>query len=500
LLSSSNIASLLKPEVYPHPTFDLRLLETHISWVILTGDFAYKLKKPCKYSFVDYSSLELRRGFCLKELQYNRRLAADIYLDVVPIYELGDGAFRIGEAAEQYNCENTAIEYAVKMRQFPQQAILSSRVDHHELVPEAIHQFGQSLARFHESIELADPNLEYTQLNHIRQDANDNIQTLLASLPADSNLNPTLNDLQRWTQEEFALRASTFEKRRNSGFVRRCHGDMHLNNLIQLDGKIIAFDCIEFNEEFQWIDVMSDLAFPVMDFYAKGRADLSGILLNAYLETRDDWQGMEIFRFYAVYRALVRAKVTWLDPSKHISNQAGSVAHDTHPWELYFQTATQLAFPRPPRLAITMGLSGSGKSTRAMQYVSKRGALRIRSDIERNRMGETQQSHDRYSTQSRESTYQRLYELADWLLSLNYSVVVDATFLKRSMRHKFQALASRLQVPFDVLACEAPVEELKRRIANRQGDASEATQSVLLGQLSEIEPLSDEERLFVVSE
>jgi uncharacterized protein len=497
-LSSVSVELLLGPEVYPHPVGELQLLETHISWVLLTGEIAYKIKKPCKFSFVDYSTLELRHEFCLRELEYNRRLAAEIYLDVVPIFVTEDGALRIGESIDGGNVSGVPIEYAVKMKQFPQEAILTSRIEHHELTPESIEKFGGDVASFHDSVESVNPKLECVQLTHIRQDAIDNIILLKEALPKRSSLQPLLETLKTWTEDEFARRESVFQKRLDNGYVRRCHGDMHLNNLVQIDSKVMAFDCIEFNEEFQWIDVLSDLAFPMMDFLAKERPDLAWRLLNAYLEAREDWYGLEVFRFYAVYRAMVRAKVTWLDQSKHIPKSKDiGMPEETGPWEQYIHTAMRLAFPEPCRLAITYGLSGSGKSSQALSYVTKHGGLRVRSDIERRRMAKELESEVSYSMASRERVYKRLYIFAKLLLGWNYSTAVDATFLKLEMRQKFQALASSIQVPMDIIACEVSVEELERRILLRSGDPSEATLDVLHRQFAEIDELTEAERLLV---
>jgi aminoglycoside phosphotransferase family enzyme/predicted kinase len=493
-----DVSQLLKPEAYPHPVSGLRMLETHISWVLLTGEYAYKLKKPCQYSFVDYSTRELRHHFCLKEIEYNRRLAAELYLGVVPIYRSETGSLRIGGLDDASLDSPEPIDYAVMMKQFPQDSILSARVDHHELTPESVDQLGRDIAEFHDSIERVDPNLECVQLVHIRQCAIDNIAMLQSGLSRDSHLQPVLASLLLWTEEEFNQRKPVFARRLRDGFVRRCHGDMHLNNLIQLNGTVMAFDCVEFNEEFQWIDVLSDLAFPVMDFIAKGRSDLAWRLFNAYLETRQDWLGLEAFRFYAVYRALVRAKVTWLDASQHgATTGQASNSQALNLWAQYIETATRLAFPPQCRLAITHGFSGSGKSTRALAYIAKQGGLRIRSDIERKRIVRDGEREDLYTPISRERIYDEILDLARHLLTWHYTVVVDATFLNRPLRHRFHTLAENLRVPFDILSCEAPTEELERRIEHRLRDPSDATVDVLHQQLENSDPLSDAERAMV---
>jgi aminoglycoside phosphotransferase family enzyme/predicted kinase len=498
-LSSASIHRLLRPDAYPHFVSKLELLETHISWVVLTGDFAYKFKKPCKFDFVDYSTLERRQAFCNKELEYNRLWASKLYLGVVPVYSDEQGRLRVGDDFSNSHIKSSPVEYAVKMKQFPQDAILLQRLADPRLTAEVIDNFGFDLARFHEDSERADERLECVKMIHIREDAIDNIRFLQKELSRDSYLLPLLERLGVWTEKEFALRYDTMQTRLERGYVRRCHGDMHLNNLVQLGDRIAAFDCIEFNEGFQWIDVMSDAAFPVMDFVAQGRADLGWRLLNGYLEGREDWDGMELFRFYAVYRALVRAKVTWLDQSKHISLGTEHVLErETGPWETYIRTAERFAFPSPVRLAFTFGLSGSGKSTKALDYAAERHALRIRSDVERYRISDIDLKY-RYSTKSREQVYDRMLDLAHRLLAMQYSVVIDATFLRLAQRKKFERLAASLGLPFDILACQATMAELEYRIEQRTGDVSEATLGVLHRQSEEIEPLTDLELRSVVT-
>ena len=563
--------NLLNSAAFPHPVAHPKLLETHISWVVLTGSFAYKIKKPCRFDFVDYSQLSLRHHFCQLELQLNRRLAAELYLGVVPIIALPNGQLQFGDIDQTTTELGSIVEYAVKMIEFPQDAILAQRLNQTELPSAAIDRLATGIARFHDSIEVVDPQLECVQLPHIRQDALDNFELLQRELPVDHECQTLLKKLKEWTEQEFARCHSVFADRLNRGFVRRCHGDMHLNNLVMVDGKLFAFDCIEFNEEFQWIDVISDLAFPLMDFIAAGRSDLGWRLLNVYLETREDWFGIELLRFYSVYRAMVRAKVQWLNSCSSLallaSNQEAPDSNESNvtkphlpTWQVYLSTAKRIAFNhyyreshkpedfqslhgsrdegrevdedfgksdhgdrggRGGRLAITFGVAGSGKSTRAMEYIQQYGGIRLRSDIERTRIeigdhsfasspgtedvkGTDRQTtgHDgpvgneRYSAISRAAVYQRLYELADWLLKQDYTVVVDATFLLRHDRQRFQQLAEKHQVSFRILSCQAPQDELVRRIESRTNDPSEATRDVLFQQLTIQEPLTNEEQRF----
>jgi hypothetical protein len=497
---------LIDPAAFPHPVSEIHLLETHISWVVLTGAYAYKLKKPVKFSFVDYSTLAKRHEYCLKELELNRRQAAELYLDVVPIFQNAGGRLRVGVPLEPDSGSDRITEYAVKMRQFSQDAILAHRLQHAALSVSAVNQLGIDIAQFHQAIEPVDSKLECVQRHHILQDALENVQLLRKKLPTNSELQPTLAKLLTWTEREFARCYSTFGQRLSDGFVRRCHGDLHLNNLIQLDGRILAFDGIEFNEEFQWIDVMSDLAFTVMDFMAAGRADFGWRMLNAYLESREDWSGMEVFRFYAVYRAMVRAKITWLDPSRHQATsmndsdqQSDTTGLESNPWDHYLCVAESLAHPPAPKLAITCGVSGSGKSQRALKWIDRHGGLRLRSDIERRRVM-LPVGQPAYSEESRERVYRHLLHLARRLLERQYPVVVDATFLKRHQRVSFRRLADQLQIPFEILVCDAPLGELERRISQRHGDPSEATNQVLHDQLRAREEIAADERVFVQPE
>ena len=501
----NTIASrLLHPDAFPHPVTHLRLLETHISWVILTGKFAYKIKKPVQFDFVDYSSLDLRLQYCQDEIKLNRRFAPELYLDVVPIIEHDKGLV-VGDypVSDSAMTDSNPIEYAVRMNEFSQDSIVAARLDHPDLTPKAVELFGQSIATFHETIKPDQPPEDCGQPIGIEHDAVDNFKTLRRELRDGIRLEK-IEKIEKHTMAQLATLEHKFVRRRTAGMVRHCHGDLHLKNIIQWEGKLLAFDGIEFNRQLQWIDVYSEIAFPVMDFVARGRADLAWRLLNSYLEAADDYQDMDVLIFYLVYRAMVRAKVTWLNPANHSqrireeSNREQSPEnYFAGPWDKYLDAAAYFTFAMKPSLSITHGFSGSGKSTTALTLIEQEGGLRIRSDVERQRLAARFHPQDTYSAEMTQRVYEYLAEQARSVIRAGMPVVIDATFLKRSQREIFEKLASELKVEFRIVTCDAPFDELCKRINSRNADASEATTDVLEMQMKTHQPLTTDELEFV---
>jgi uncharacterized protein len=440
--------------------------------------------------FLDFSSLEARRHFCDEELRLNRRLAPELYLEVVAIR----GSLR----DPHIDGEGPIIEYAVKMREFAQRALASSMIGRGEFTAQHVDDLARIVAHFHAGAAVASA-----------RDRHGTPEAVLASMQQNFNQahsyftqgrdRCTLEELKRWARREYVGRRATIAARREKGRVRECHGDLHLGNVVVLAGRPVAFDCIEFNEEFRWIDVMNEVAFLRMDLEDRGRPDLAWRFLNRYLEATDDYAGVEVLRFYAVYRALVRAKVHAMRARQPRVDSAehGRLLRAARG---YLRLASRLATPGRPVLVITHGLSGSGKTT-ATDVISERlGAVRVRSDLERKRLygvaplGRSGSGLDRgiYTPQATAATYERLAQLAQGLLESGYAVVVDAAFLQRAERDAFHALARRCAERFVILDCQAPQAVLRERIARRLGvgkDASEATLSVLKRQLATREPL-----------
>jgi len=292
------ITALLDPSRYPHPADRVDVIETHVSWVLLAGAFAYKIKKPVTLPFLDYGSVARREMFCRAELSLNQRLAPQLYLDVLPIGGTPDqplfGAL-------------PAIEWTVRMRRFDENGRLDRVASRGELTPAHLSQLAATLCAF-QAAAIADRR--FGAPDRVLAAAQENFTELRDLLPPSAQTE--VEQLARWTDEEFARRRGVMAERQAGGRVRECHGDLHLGNLVLIGGEVTAFDCIEFNEEFRRIDVASEMAFLWVDLLDHGRPELAAWLLNVWLEIGGDFQALHVFRFYAVYRAMVRAKVAAL--------------------------------------------------------------------------------------------------------------------------------------------------------------------------------------------
>jgi len=464
-----------------------RLLETHISWVLLDGVHAWKIKKPVQLSFLDASALATRQRLCGEELRLNRRLAPSLYLDVVAIHGTPD-APRLGGGGP-------VIEYALRMRQFAAGALLSEQLAAGTLLPAHLDRLAQRLADFHAAAAIAAPGTPYGTPEAIEGDALRLLEALsqhgegLACAP-----------LRAWMDAAAPRLHTLWQGRRAAGRVREGHGDLHLANAVLLGDDVTAFDCLEFDPALRWIDVLSDIGFLVMDLLAHGRGDFAFRFLNAYLDRSGDHAGVPVLRWYLVYRALVRALVARIR-----AGQGGAASGPDH-----LALALRLAGQADARLLITHGVSGSGKSHVGQRLLEQAQAIRVRSDVERKRLFGLQAldaSAQRvpggiYGADATRRTYARLRELAGIALAAGHRVIVDAAFLRSTERDDFRRLALELEVPFTVLHCQAPAAVLHERVrarGERGDDASEADLSVLERQLAAAEPLSAAERTSAVT-
>ena len=494
------IAALRAPACYPHAVEQVELLQTHISCILLAGDHAYKIKKPVNLGFLDFSTLAARRFYCEEELRLNRRTAPGLYLEVIAI----SGS----ESAPVLGGGGPAIEYALKMRRFGQDALLDRMARRGALTAQHIDALALGLARFHAGIERAGPELEFGSSGRILAPALQNFEQMreLASAKRDLALLARLGD---WTAREHASLAAVFDARKREGWVRECHGDLHLGNIALLDGVPTPFDGIEFNADLRWTDVMNEVAFLMMDLFDHGLSRLAFRFLNAYLERTGDYAGLRVLRFYLVYRALVRAKVSCMR-----AHQPGMVAREQREIEQEYRRhlhlAERLAAPRHAALLIMHGLSGSGKTTIAQGLAEALGAVRLRSDVERKRLfglaaeARSGSAPDAglYAPGASERTYAHLAGLARDLLASGYPVIVDAAFLKRSWRDRFAELARGAGAAFAIAACTASPATLRARVTLRErsaSDASEAGLCVLERQFATEEPLAADETAHVLA-
>jgi len=364
-----------------------------------------------------------------------------------------------------------------------------------------------TLADFHAGAPAAAPGSRFGAPAQLLAAAQENFVELRQLLaPADQ---PLVEELATWSEAEFARRTADFVARKRGGCIREGHGDLHLANMVLIDGQVIPFDCIEFNDDFRWNDPISEIAFIWIDLLDHGQAGLAAWLLNAWLEAGGDFGALAVLRFYAVYRAVVRAKIAALRARQE---KPADAATEIAAARAYLELAWQIAAPSAPTLTITCGLSGSGKTTASTARLLDHGRvdagslIRLRSDVQRKRLfglaplAASGSALDQgiYTQDANTRTYSALLSLARTALAAGWPVIVDAAFLRRAERDSFAVLATELGVGFSILATEAAPEELRRRLLARKGDASEASVDVLDRQLDWFEPLSAAEQAAVV--
>lgn len=478
----------------------IRIFETHISWILIAGNDAYKFKKAVHFDFLDFSTLDARHFYCLEELRLNRRLAPEIYLDVVTITGSPTHPVIGGSSAP--------IEYAVKMRAFAQQALWSERIEKGCLSAREIDRLAQKLAQFHQSATIAPLESVWGSPDALRAVAEENL-FLITGLVAGAGEKKATNDLMAWQNAQQQRLESTFEKRKSMGFIREGHGDLHSGNILTIDDRVTAFDCIEFNESLRWIDVMNDLAFICMDLQFHGLHGLAARLLNGYLEMTGDYEGMAVFRYYRAQRALVRCKVALLRARQLAAEGRAATLHAAQAAE-YLAFAVQGIKPAASAIILMHGYAGSGKSTLSMHLVELVGAVRIRSDVERKRMhgiavtsaAATPFGVGLYDRATTRATYEHLRMLTRSVAVSGIPVIVDAAFLKRWQRRLFEHLATELGVPFFIVETYASEATLRMRVAARAQlghDPSDAGLEVLAHQLAHHEALSDNEKKQVIA-
>lgn len=474
------------------------LIETHISYVLVCGELAYKIKKALRTPFLDQSTVMLRQRACQEELRLNRRLAPDLYLAVVPISGSAAAPVMQGRGA--------LIDVAVKMRAFAQAGLWDRLAERGQLGTGHVDQLAGQLARFHARAEAAAPGGTLGAAAQVRQAFVQSLDELENLIPAPDE-RADLALLRAWEQAAFDRVHSLLDQRLALGRVRECHGDLHLGNVTLVDGCSTAFDGIEFNAALRWIDVINEVAFLTMDLQAHRLPRLAHRFLNTYLEHTGDYGGVPLLDYYGVYRALVRAKVHALRAAQLAAADAGTQGAGEHAHaDAYLHLALELSRRdgQPGALLITHGYSGSGKTTLTQGLLEAIGAIRIRADVERKRLaGLPVWQHPGplvvdalYDHGMTARTYGQLSLLAGPLLDSGYPVILDATFLRRCHREMARQLAAHHGVPFIVLAFDADTNVLRQRLRQRAAtaaDASDADDAVLEEQMRIAQPLQADE-------
>jgi aminoglycoside phosphotransferase family enzyme/predicted kinase len=491
------IETLKTQSPFDHPVERFDLLETHISYILLTGPYAYKFKKPVDLGFLDFTTLEKRRFYCEEELRLNRRLAPALYLTVIPITGT--------ESSPHLGGSGPAIDYCVKMVQFSADAELDRVLERGQLSTRHIDDLAAQIAHFHQQSAVAGADSAFGTPAEVGRFALENFDQIPLDTAYPPEIQQHLAFLRTWTVQQLEKLEPVLSERKRKGWIRNCHGDMHLTNMALIDDRIVVFDCIEFNESLYWIDVINEIAFLLMDLDDRGRSDLAHRFLNRYLERTGDYAGLGLLDLYRVYRSLVRAKVAQIQ-----YRQLRPEAEERQACQQRFMRHLALADrytnkPAPVPLIITYGFSGSGKTWLTDKLIDLTGAIRLRSDIERKRLAglgaeartDSRIGADLYQPAMTDYTYERLRALAREVLASGFPVIVDAAFLKYRQRDAFSQLAATLGAPFYILHLQAREATLRERIRQRQiggEDASEATLAVLDYQLRANEPLTDAER------
>lgn len=493
--STPLIQALLSPTVYDHPVEKIELVETHISWIILTGSYAYKIKKPVNLGFVDFSTLEKRNHYCEEELRLNRRVAQDLYL----------GLTRITGSPENpiLNGTGQAIEYAVRMKQFDRTQELDKVLERGELFRSHLDPLALKLVEFHREAEKAPEESLFGTPDMLAVPMRENFSQI-RSLAAEPDEEEQINRLEAWTEASLKKYRDKFLNRKKEGFIRECHGDLHLANMVLINGEITIFDCLEFNENLRFIDVMSDLAFFLMDLDDRGHPELANRFLNRYLKEGGDYNGLSLLLLYKVYRAMVRAKVASIRLGQPgLQPKEAKDLREEH--RSYITLAEKYTRPLENILFMTSGFSGAGKSVLAGEISEAIGAVWIRTDVERKRMvslsaedkTESPIEQGIYSEKMTRLTYERIGQLAKNLLKEGYSVILDGTFLRREQRMTILEIANKSGKPLVIFHCILPENLLQKRVNQRREegmDPSEADLGVLQWQMRIFEPFSDVER------
>ena len=486
------IDKMQQSEFYPHPTSQpIELIQTHISYVFLTGKYAYKIKKAVNFGFLDFSSLDKRKKYLEAEISLNKEIAPEIYLEVIPITKTDD-SLRLNGSGE-------IVEYASKMRQFPQENLFSNLFAREKLTLEHIKQLGKTVAQFHQQAKTSDRITSFGTINKIKAAFDENYQQTINYIGKVQS-QQQYKETKAFTDKFFIEQTSLFKARQNNNKIRECHGDLHLKNICLWQNKIQLFDRIEFNEQFRFVDVMYDVAFVVMDLDIRGNPNFANVFLNTYLEQTGDWEGLLILPLYLSRQAYVRAKVTsFLLDDPHISSTAKQEA--TNIAANYYYQAWKYTKPHQGKLLLMSGLSGSGKTTVAKVIASQTQAIHLRSDAVRKHLAgiplEETGGNEIYTAQMSQKTYDRLLQLGTLLTKAGFTVILDAKYDRLNLRQSVITAAKSNLIPLQIIHCTAPIDILRDRLDNRSGDISDATANLLSKQQATAEAFTEEEQSLV---
>ena len=505
------LEGLLRPSAYCHPIGEVELVTTHISWVILAGEYAYKIKRPVRYPFIDLTSLERRRLLCEEELRLNRRFAAELYIEVCKVAAAeggarmgcSDSAGAVGSAPDA----EVILDYAVRMRRFPRAEELDRLLDARRIEPHELERFGHELAQLHARLPAAPAASSWGRPDEVKAQLLRNLLECADAARVFGSATEVLA-LRDAMQAKVAAATSGMAARRSNGRIRECHGDLHSRNIVRFRGRLVPFDCLEYDPALRWIDTADEIAFLSSDMKARERPLRAHAFRTGYLAESGDYHACRVLALYEAHRALVRAKVAALSATQKGDAGAREVLRLEHARLVTF--AGEALAPKTPRLLLMSGLSGSGKTWLARQLAARLAAVHIRSDVERKRragLRELAPSHSRlgeglYSPGATAALHEDLVRATDEVLSGDITAIVDATFLERAQRARFTEVAARRGVSLHLIHCEAPEPLLRARIMERSrtgSDSSEAGLEVLAWQRAHAQPVTADEGIEVIA-
>jgi aminoglycoside phosphotransferase family enzyme/predicted kinase len=489
------LKSLQKPDAYPEPTNSVRLLQTHVSFLFITDNFVYKIKKPVDFGFVNFTTLDRRRFYCREEVRLNRRLCPEIYAGVVELRDSASGA--------TFRGEGNVIDYAVKMKRLPEERMLDRLLAEDKLTEADIRKIARVIASFHLDAERGGTIDEYGSSAGIMRNWAENFRQIeeLVNIPWAKT---DLEMIKNWGETFMATNEALFAERVTQGFIRDCDGDIHLENIC-LTSFVCIFDCIEFNDRFRYIDTSADIAFLLMDLDYHDKSSFSAVFLQEYTAVSGDRGFMRLLDFYKIYRAVVRGKVESLklfDPD--IPEAEKISAKDKA--RRYFRLAKGYVIRQgwPPTIIITCGMMGSGKSAIAsalsfelgMEITSSDAVRKELAKIPRDRRNFDEYGTGIYTPAFTEATYRELLIRSEQALHAGRSIIVDATFRGKEDRTRFGSLAARHNAPFYIVHTFCPEKLLKQRLDERSrhpGGLSDGRWELYNRQKNEFEPPGKDE-------
>lgn len=486
----------------------IKMLQTHISFVVLTDSFAYKVKKPVDFGFLDFSTLEKRKHFCHEELRLNSRLCPEIYVDVIKFTETADGKHL------KINGDGPIVDYAVKMKLFPQENIMTNLLQKQKITTDHIDGLVDELVTFYNNSSATEEIASFGSVDAVKQNIDENFDQ------THDKINTTISKeefrhIKQANELFFKEKKDLLNFRKKNGFIKSCHGDLHSGNIVLFNDSLCVFDCIEFNKRFRYIDVASDIGFFAMDLDIQNQPYLSSYLIQQYLKKSNDDTLLDVLNLYKSYRAYVRGKVLGfqLDDPDIDEKKKQALLKQIQPYfslSAYYATLMNIQVKQNQPIVFMMsGLTGTGKSTIAGRLAVDYNATVINTDVVRKKTAgvDTFERHlddpntGMYSPERVQQTYEKVMEYADGFLKQGKNIVLDATFQKKKHRDMARILADKYNAVFLPLYCSCPDHVAKKWLKQRlkSKSVSDGRWEIYQMQKDSFDMFTDEEKPLLIN-